>query len=202
MVDEEQDRRCVERSDIDGFQIGIQDHVGFVDGLPAFDGRTVEHEAIGDFVLTDDTGHHGEVLPFALGIGKAQVDPLDLFFFDHFQNVIRRIRHLAYPSMFQICCRRMHALPAFGVIPCARGTQIASESLSPVRIRRTVSTGTTKILPSPMRPVCAADAIASTTRSARLSSTTTSSFTFGTTRSEEHTSELQSLMRISYAVFC
>src|SRR3546814_9144332 len=85
-----------------------------------------------------------------LVIGKAQVDPLDLFFFDHFQNVIRRIRHLAYPSMFQMCCRRMHALPAFGVIPCARGTQIASESL----------------------------------------------------RSEEYTSELQSLMRISYAVFC
>src|SRR3546814_3441007 len=26
--------------------------------------------------------------------------------------------------------------------------------------------------------------------------------TFGATRSEEHTSELQSLMRISYAVFC
>src|SRR3546814_7950150 len=26
--------------------------------------------------------------------------------------------------------------------------------------------------------------------------------TFGSTRSEEHTSELQSLMRISYAVFC
>src|SRR3546814_2101517 len=26
--------------------------------------------------------------------------------------------------------------------------------------------------------------------------------TFGTARSEEHTSELQSLMRISYAVFC
>src|SRR3546814_1107161 len=28
------------------------------------------------------------------------------------------------------------------------------------------------------------------------------SFRTGTTRSEEHTSELQSLMRISYAVFC
>src|SRR3546814_14871576 len=83
-----------------------------------------------------------------LVIGKAQVDPLDLFFFDHFQNVIRRIRHLAYPSMFQMCCRRMHALPVFGVIPCARGTKIASESLSLVRICRTVSTGNTKILQS------------------------------------------------------
>src|SRR3546814_1366650 len=28
------------------------------------------------------------------------------------------------------------------------------------------------------------------------------SYQFGTNRSEEHTSELQSLMRISYAVFC
>src|SRR3546814_10491177 len=32
--------------------------------------------------------------------------------------------------------------------------------------------------------------------------TTGSSFGFGDDRSEEHTSELQSLMRISYAVFC
>src|SRR3546814_6551842 len=36
-------------------------------------------------------------------------------------------------------------------------------------------------------------------RSARISAIGTSS---GTMRSEEHTSELQSLMRISYAVFC
>src|SRR3546814_17647437 len=118
--------------------------------LPAFDGRTVEHEAIGEFVLTDDTGHHGAVLPFALGIGKAQVDPLDLFFFDHFQNVIRRIRHLAYPSIFQMSCRRMPALPASGVIPCANGPQLHSESFSPLRLSSTVSSGPRKILPSPI----------------------------------------------------
>src|SRR3546814_4298892 len=34
------------------------------------------------------------------------------------------------------------------------------------------------------------------------SSASAGAYTFGTTRSEEHTSELQSLMRISYAVFC
>jgi hypothetical protein len=46
-------------------------------------------------------------------------------------------------------------------------------------MRSALSTGMTKILPSPMRPVCAAAAIASTTRSASASSTTTSSFTLG-----------------------
>src|SRR3546814_4440958 len=35
-----------------------------------------------------------------------------------------------------------------------------------------------------------------------MASSTSPSATAATTRSEEHTSELQSLMRISYAVFC
>src|SRR5688572_31090308 len=71
-------------------------------------------------------------------------------------------------------------------------------------MRSASSTSMTKILPSPIRPVRAALAIASTTRSARPSSTTTSNFTLGrksttysaprysSVRSEEHTSELQS----------
>jgi hypothetical protein len=46
-------------------------------------------------------------------------------------------------------------------------------------MRMTSSTGTTKIFPSPMRPVFAARSIASTTRPTSESATTTSTFTFG-----------------------
>ena len=50
---------------------------------------------------------------------------------------------------------------------------------SPVRMRTASSTGETKILPSPMLPVCAASQSAMVTFSARSSGTTTSSFTLG-----------------------
>src|SRR3546814_8139670 len=43
---------------------------------------------------------------------------------------------------------------------------------------------------------------AKTTASGLMSAASASSCQSGSTRSEEHTSELQSLMRISYAVFC
>ncbi len=43
----------------------------------------------------------------------------------------------------------------------------------------TSSTGTTKIFPSPMRPVLAARSITSTTRPTMASETTTSIFTLG-----------------------
>src|SRR3546814_4590140 len=42
----------------------------------------------------------------------------------------------------------------------------------------------------------------SSTRASRLTSNITLIEAWGSQRSEEHTSELQSLMRISYAVFC
>ena len=58
---------------------------------------------------------------------------------------------------------------AAGAGTVVRCGQIASSSFSPVRMRSAVSIGMTKILPSPMRPVCAAAAIASTTRSASAS---------------------------------
>ncbi len=38
-------------------------------------------------------GDHGKVLPLALGIGEAQIDPLDLVVLHHLQNVAGRIRH-------------------------------------------------------------------------------------------------------------
>src|SRR3546814_19043627 len=81
-----------------------------------------------------------------------------------------------------------------------------------VMIRRTPrSTRTDTLFPyttlfqSP-KPPCAAFAPATHTSSAPSSPSSTqknpSPHTIITDRSEEHTSELQSLMRISYAVFC
>ena len=49
---------------------------------------------------------------------------------------------------------------------------------SPVRMRTASSTGRMKILPSPISPVRAAAAIASTTASTLESTTTASTFTF------------------------
>src|SRR6478752_796927 len=60
------------------------------------------------------------------------------------------------------------------------GRQIASSARSPVRIRTASSTGLTKILPSPMRPVLALFSMASITWWTIWSGTTISSFTFGT----------------------
>ena len=48
-------------------------------------------------ILIDQAGHHGQMLPFALGIGEAQVDPLDLLLLDHAENRVRIVRHWAVP---------------------------------------------------------------------------------------------------------
>src|SRR3546814_7310927 len=54
------------------------------------------------------------------------------------------------------------------------------------------------------RPQLGADAVLKLDCGAGLGAAThiTGAFAFAAVRSEEHTSELQSLMRISYAVFC
>ena len=57
--------------------------------------------------------------------------------------------------------------------------QIASEPVSPVRMRIASSTEDTNILPSPMRPVWAALRMASTAPSTMSSPSTISSFTLG-----------------------
>jgi hypothetical protein len=53
-----------------------QHHVGLVDGLPAGDGRAVEHDAVGEHVFVDLAYIHGDVLHLAARIGEAQVDEL------------------------------------------------------------------------------------------------------------------------------
>ena len=54
----------------------------FVDRLPPGDRAAVEHQAVGQSVVVDHARGHGQMLPFALGIGEAEVDPVDLLVLD------------------------------------------------------------------------------------------------------------------------
>ena len=87
VAEDDQHRRCGERIDINGIEVRLQDHVGLVDRLPARDGRTIEHEPVGQHVLVDDGRDHGEVLPLAAQVGEADVHPLDVFVLDALENV-------------------------------------------------------------------------------------------------------------------
>lgn len=70
-----------------GIRVGLEQHVGSLDALPAGDGRTVEGMAVLEPLLGDDAGGNGHVLFLALGVGKAQVNELGFVVLDHFQNV-------------------------------------------------------------------------------------------------------------------
>src|SRR5690606_23778323 len=179
-------RGGAERIDIGLRKVGLQDHVGLVDRLPAFDRRTVEHQAVFQRIFVHHAGAHLQVLPLALGIGEAQVDPFDLLILDLLHDIFCTGHwfHSSEQIGWFLMCLPGAAVPVpVGVLPPAasfkRSCELAASSRSPVRMRNTVSMVDTKILPSPMRPVCAAAAIASTTRSAWSSDTTTSSFTLG-----------------------
>ena len=151
-------RRGAERIDPGFGQIGLEDHVALVDRLPAGDRRTVKHQPVFKLVLAHHAGDHGEVLPLALGIGEAQVHPLDFLVLDLLEDVFH-FRHFLVPPGFIWAARHRGRRERLR-------DQIASSSVSPVRMRSALSIAVTKILPSPMRPVCAAAAIASTTRAA------------------------------------
>src|SRR3546814_2269300 len=81
------------------------------------------------------------------------------------------------------------------------GTRLASTStVSPVRGLRPVRASRARVEKAPnprssTRPSSASRAVISSKKVETIASTSRS-------RSEEHTSELQSLMRLSYAVFC
>ena len=51
---------------------------------------SVEHEAVGQHVLVDHPRGHGQVLPLALGVGEAEVDPVDLLVLDARKDRVRR----------------------------------------------------------------------------------------------------------------
>ena len=83
-----QDERRLRRKRIHRRRRGIGQklHVGFADVLPAGDRGAVEHDAVGEGVLVDHLGVHGEVLPFAARVGKAQVDKGGLVVLHHLEN--------------------------------------------------------------------------------------------------------------------
>ena len=84
-IAEQAERRLgVEGIDMRRRRIGHQRHVGFVDRLPAGDGRAVEHLAFGEGVLTDEADIEGDVLQLAARVGEAQIDELDVLVLDEF----------------------------------------------------------------------------------------------------------------------
>jgi hypothetical protein len=82
VAEQHQHRGRAERVDIGRVEVRLEDHVGFVDRLPAGDRAAVEHEAVGQIVLVDDARGHGQMLPLALGVGETEVDPVDLLILD------------------------------------------------------------------------------------------------------------------------
>ena len=155
-----------ERVHAGGGRVGHEGHVRLVDRLPAGDRRAVEHDAVGEHVLVDDRDVEGHVLPLAARVGEPKVDVLDVVVLDRLEHVFRGLHGPCSPLL-----RLVGAAGRVAAACEARGArpQIASEPVSPVRMRMASSTVDTKILPSPMRPVWAARRIASTAPSTRSS---------------------------------
>ncbi len=129
VAEQDQHRRRAERIDIGRVEVGLQDHVGLVDRLPAGDRASVEHEAVGELVLVDHGRGHGQVLPLALGIGEAEVDPVDLLVLDAAKEWFLRRSPCALPSLCSmIVCARTNAR-----VPAARRT--SDEAISSLGVR-------------------------------------------------------------------
>ena len=71
-----------ERIDECGGNVRHQLHIGLVDGLEAFHGRTIERHAVGEGVLQEFACRHGEVLLNTDQIGEANGDILNAFLVD------------------------------------------------------------------------------------------------------------------------
>ena len=84
---QDQGRVGGERVEEGGRRVGQQDHVGFVDALPAADRGAVEHLAVLEQAGFDDRGREGHVVLHAAHVGKAQVDEFDLVVLDQFFDV-------------------------------------------------------------------------------------------------------------------
>ena len=69
--------------------VGQQNHVRLVDALPAGNRGAIEHLAFREQGLFHGVRGHRNVLFLAAGIAEAEVDPLDLFLCDDFQNICR-----------------------------------------------------------------------------------------------------------------
>ena len=99
VAEQDQHRRRAERIDVGGVEVRLQDHVALVDRLPAGDRAAVEHEAVGQHVLVDHARGHGQMLPLALGIGEAEVDPVDLLVLDARKDRACVVRHDVVPAL-------------------------------------------------------------------------------------------------------
>src|SRR4029077_4148169 len=76
-----------ERIDRRGHRVGHHANVGFVDRLPAGNGRAIEHRTLGKDFLVDHADVESHVLPLAARIGEAQVDVFYVVVLDRFQDV-------------------------------------------------------------------------------------------------------------------
>src|SRR5262249_16876218 len=166
----------IERVDAGGGRIRHQVHVGLVDRLPAGDRGAIEHDAFGEGVFFDRRDIDRDVLPLAARIGKTEIDEFHVVVLDGFQDILSR-RH-----SFPLCWKLEHGKSAGArrdLRDLRLGFQMASRAESPVRMRMASSMLETKILPSPMRPVCAARRMASMALSTISSPSTISIFTLG-----------------------
>src|SRR5690606_19085528 len=152
----------VERVDEGRVQVRTQLHIGLVDRLPAGDRGAVEHRAIGEEVVIDEVDVEGHVLQSAADVGEAHVDVFDVLFLDLSKDISS--------------CG--HSIIPLKILDVGMG-QMACAPVSPVLMRRTSMMSETKILPSPIRPVRAADTMASKAGCSWSSSTTTSILILG-----------------------
>ncbi len=74
--------------------LGQENHVGLVDALPAGDRGAIKSLAIDEGVFFDSMAGDGDVLLLTLGIGKAEIDKLDVFFFNQLDHITGAITHL------------------------------------------------------------------------------------------------------------
>ncbi len=72
---------------VHGCRIGHENHVGFVDCLPATDGGAVKHDAVSEHVFVDCRDVHRYVMQLTLWIGEAQVHELDVILLDLLHDV-------------------------------------------------------------------------------------------------------------------
>ena len=77
-ADQRQGRHLGERIHQRGVRIGQDEHVGFVDGLPAANGGAVEAEAVLEYIGFQHGNRYGKVLPDAGQIDELEIDHLRL----------------------------------------------------------------------------------------------------------------------------
>ena len=87
VAEDDHHRRSREWINIYGVQIRLQDHVGFIDRFPAFNRRAVEHQTVFQLIFANNACAHCQMLPFALGVSEAHIDPLDFLILNAFDDV-------------------------------------------------------------------------------------------------------------------